>query len=346
MPLFGKSTKSPTEVVRQLKENLLTLERQPVTQGQQDKKADKAVEEVGKQLCLITGMLHNSGQGEGGEQQSDIVLAQLSQEMYNTGILLLLLRNLHRVDFEGKKDTASIFNNVLRRHIGTRTPTVEYICTQPDILFSLCRGYEQQEVALNCGTMLRECVRYEALAKIVINSEHFINFFKYVEVSTFDIASDAFATFKELLTRHKMLAADFLEANYDTVFTHYQRLLHSDNYVTKRQSLKLLGELLLDRHNFSVMTKYISNPDNLKLMMNMLKEKSRNIQFEAFHVFKVFVANPNKPKPILDILLRNQDKLVDFLSKFHTDRSEDEQFNDEKAYLIKQIKELKALPEG
>jgi len=51
--------------------------------------------------------------------------------------------------------------------------------------------------------------------------------------------------------------------------------------------LKLLGELLLDRHNFTVMTRYISNPDNLKLMMNMLKEKSRNIQFEAFHVFKV-----------------------------------------------------------
>ena len=35
------------------------------------------------------------------------------------------------------------------------------------------------------------------------------------------------------------------------------------------------------------MTRYISNPDNLKLMMIMLKEKSRNIQFEAFHVFKV-----------------------------------------------------------
>lgn len=57
---------------------------------------------------------------------------------------------------------------------------------------------------------------------------------------------------------------------------------------------------------------------------------------------QVFVANPNKPKPILDILLRNKDKLVEFLTKFHTDRSEDEQFNDEKAYLIKQIKELRA----
>lgn len=209
------------------------------------------------------------------------------------------------------------------------------------IIFGFASRYEHQEIASNCGTMLRECARYEALAKIMLYSDDFYNFFRYVEVSTFDIASDAFSTFKELLTRHKILCAEFLEANYDKVFGHYQRLLNSENYVTRRQSLKLLGELLLDRHNFSIMTRYITNPDNLKLMMNMLKEKSRNIQFEAFHVFKVFVANPNKPKPILDILLRNQDKLVDFLTKFHTDRCEDEQFNDEKAYLIKQIKELK-----
>ena len=57
---------------------------------------------------------------------------------------------------------------------------------------------------------------------------------------------------QDLLTRHKLLAADFLETNFDKVFANYQKLLHSDNYVTRRQSLKLLGELLLDRHNFSV----------------------------------------------------------------------------------------------
>jgi calcium binding protein 39 len=45
-------------------------------------------------------------------------------------------------------------------------------------------------------------------------------------------------------------------------------------------------------------------------------------------------------------LLRNQDKLVEFLTRFHTERSEDEQFNDEKAYLIKQIKELKPITDG
>ena len=83
---------------------------------------------------------------------------------------------------------------------------------------------------------------------------------------------------------------------------------------------QLVGELLLDRSNFNVMTVYISNPDNLKLMMNLLRDNSRNIQFEAFHVFKVFVANPNKAKPILDILIKNREKLVSFLSAFHNDR--------------------------
>lgn len=70
-------------------------------------------------------------------------------------------------------------------------------------------------------------------------------------------------------------------------FKSFTTLIRSENYVTKRQSLKLLGEILLDRANFSVMTRYISDESNLKMMMNLLRDKSRNIQFEAFHVFKV-----------------------------------------------------------
>lgn len=88
------------------------------------------------------------------------------------------------------------------------------------------------------------------------------------------------------------------------------------------------------------MTQYISSAENLKLMMNLLRDKSKNIQFEAFHVFKVFVANPNKNKPVLEILQKNQEKLLKFLGDFHNDRTEDEQFNDEKAFLMKQIQEL------
>lgn len=54
--------------------------------------------------------------------------------------------------------------------------------------------------------------------------------------------------------------------------------------------------------------------------MTLLRDKKRTIQFEAFHVFKVFVANPKKTDPVLDILVRNKDKLVVFLNNFHNDK--------------------------
>lgn len=330
MPLFGKSHKSAPDIIKNLRDALILIEKG-------DKKADKAVEEVNRHLQAVKLIIYG---GENQEPHTEQV-AQLAQETYNANVLPLLIKNLGKLEFESKKDVALIFNNLLRRQIGTRSPTVEYLCARPEILLALLKGYESPDIAISCGTMLKESVRHEHLAKILLCSEQFYDFFGYVEVSTFDIASDAFSTFKDLVTKHKQLCAEFLEKNYDRFFGAYQNLLNSENYVVRRQSLKLLGELLLDRHNFNVMTRYISNPDNLKLMMNMLKEKSRNIQFEAFHVFKVFVANPNKPRPITEILLRNKDKLVDFLTGFHNDRTDDEQFNDEKAYLIKQIQEMR-----
>ncbi len=44
--------------------------------------------------------------------------------------------------------------------------------------------------------MLRECIRVQELAEIILKSTEFYKFFDYVQKSTFDIASDAFATFK------------------------------------------------------------------------------------------------------------------------------------------------------
>ena len=81
--------------------------------------------------------------------------------------------------------------------------------TQLKVIHRYFYRYEQQEIALNCGTMLRECIRYEALTKILLHSDNFYDFFKYVEVSTFDIASDAFATFKVTIVQYMyVMSAD------------------------------------------------------------------------------------------------------------------------------------------
>merc|ERR1719219_87563 len=76
--------------------------------------------------------------------------------------------------------------------------------------------------------------------------------------------------------------------------------------------------------------------------MTLLCDTSEAIEFEAFHIFKIFVANPNKSEKVLKLLLRNKEQLIKFLKEFKvTQRLDDEQFNEERTYIIKQIKDLK-----
>ncbi|KAB5590864.1 transcriptional repressor [Ceratobasidium theobromae] len=321
--------RTPTELVRGLRDSITRLDTSPP--GSDLKR--KASEEVTKGLQQIKSLLHGDG-----DPMPELV-AQLATEAYAADLLPAIVRFIARFEFEARKDAAQVFSLLLRRQIGSRSPTVEYIVTRESIVFDALKGYETEEVALSTGLILREMLKHEPIARILLYSDQFYSFPHYIEDTTFGVSCDAFANLKETLTRHKPMVAEYLEKNYDRFFTMYTSLLLSTNYVTKRQSLKLLGEILLDRANFNVMTKYISVEANLKMMMNLLRDKSRNIQFEAFHVFKVFVANPKKPPQIEVILRRNKDKLLVFLRDFHNDK-EDEQFSDEKQFLITQIQAL------
>jgi calcium binding protein 39 len=330
--LFGKSkAKSPSELVKNLKETLVAFDKKDI----KEKDSKKAQEAIGQDLAQMKFVLY--GDAEHPVNQESV--NQLYEVFQSSEVLRPLITHMTKYDFEAKKELVIIFNNVLRRQVGNTMVTVQWLEKNPNILLDLVRGYDVPDIALNCGAMLRECLRYENLTKIVLHSPELYNFFKYVEVSNFDLASDAFKSLKELLSKHKTLCAEFLEVNYDKLFGMYTQLLTSENYATRRQSLKLLGELLLDRANFSIMSRYIGSAENLKLMMTLLRDKKRTIQFEAFHVFKVFVANPKKTTPILEILVMNKDKLIVFLNNFHNDK-EDEQFNEEKNFLLKQIAAL------
>ena len=172
---------------------------------------------------------------------------------------------------------------------------------------------------------------YESLAKIVLMSDSFHDFFKFVEHPQFDIAADSFSSLRDLLTRHKIIVSDFIQANYQDFFEKFNLLINSSNFVTKLNCLKLLNELLRDRYNLNVMKQYVSSEDNLKLVMNLMLDKIPAVRLVAFNIFKLFLLNPNKPEPVLDILVRNRDLLVTYLSSLEVkpgdDRLESEKQN-------------------
>jgi calcium binding protein 39 len=134
MPLFsrGVSSKPPQELVKGLRDALMVLEQHEIGA----KKAEKAVEESTKLLQHMKIILYGSGDQE---PQTELA-AQLAQEFYNFDMPLHIVNNLAKLEFEAKKDVAQIFNNLLRRQIGVRSPTVEYICTKNEILYKFVRG--------------------------------------------------------------------------------------------------------------------------------------------------------------------------------------------------------------
>ncbi|KAI0009332.1 Mo25-like protein [Xylariaceae sp. FL0662B] len=328
-------------------------------------------EELAKVLTQMKLILQGTPESESTPEQ----VYQLVTGLIEEDLLLLLAQNLHRLPFESRKDTQVIFSYVFRFRPPTASPKTDPVAlsyvvnNKPQVLLELCRGYDHKESATPAGTVLREVLKSEAAAAIILyddgekpgssltgvtaiererpqsGSGVFWRFFDWIDKSSFEVAADAFTTFRELLTRHKELVPRYLAVNFELFFDKYNNILvQSNSYVTKRQSIKLLGEILLDRSNYNVMTAYVDRGEHLKICMNLLRSDRKMVQYEGFHVFKVFVANPHKSIAVQKILLMNRDKLLNFLSHFLEDRTDDEQFIDERDFLIKQIRNMPPNP--
>ncbi|KAI3849595.1 hypothetical protein MKW92_042707 [Papaver armeniacum] len=328
--LFKSKPKTPVELVRLTRELLIFVDTDSTTKGT---KRDEKMAELGKLMRDLKCVLYGNSDSEPLAE----ACAQLTQEFFKQNTLRLIIICLPKLNLETRKDATQVVANLQRQQVQSRLIASDYLESNKDLMDILISGYENMDLALHYGAMLRECIRHQIIARYVLESEHMKKFFDFIQLPNFDIASDASATFKELLTRHKSTVADFLTKNYDWFFAEYNgKLLESSNYIIRRQSVKLLGDMLLDRSNSPVMMKYVCSKDNLRILMNLLREQSKNIPLEAFHVFKLFAANQNKPPEIVSILVANRSKLLRFFSEFKIDK-EDEQFEADKAQVIKEI---------
>ncbi|CAK9156839.1 unnamed protein product [Ilex paraguariensis] len=333
--LFKSKPKTPADLVRQTRDLLIYANRNPDTR---ETKREEKLMELTKLIRELKLILYGNSQSEPVSE----ACAQLTQEFFKEkeNTLRLLIICLPKLNLEARKDATQVVANLQRQQVQSRLIACDYLEANLDLMDILISGYENTDMALHYGAMLRECIRHQSVARYVLDSEHIKKFFDYIQLPNFDIAADAAATFKELLTRHKSTVAEFLSKNYDLFFAEYNsKLLESTNYITRRQAIKLLGDILLDRSNSAVMMRYVTSRDNLRILMNLLRESSKSIQIEAFHVFKLFAANQNKPQDIVGILVANRSKLLRLFADFKLDK-EDEQFEADKAQVVREIAAL------
>ncbi|BCR93663.1 Mo25 family protein [Aspergillus luchuensis] len=356
----GRS-RQPSDIARSIKELLVRLRESPTTA--------KVEDDLAKQLSQMKLIVQGTQEIEvSPEQVQALVQATLQEDL-----LYELAQGLHRLPFEARKDTQTIFSHILRfkpvNASHADPPVISYIVhKRPEIIIELCKGYEHIQSAMPCGTILREALKFDVIAAIILYDQSeegepairltevqpgvpqegngiFWRFFYWIDRGSFELSADSFTTFREILTRHKSIVTGYLATNFDLFFSRFNEVLvQSSSYVTKRQSIKLLGEILLDRTNYNVMMAYVESGENLKLCMKLLRDDRKMVQYEGFHVFKVFVANPNKSVAVQRILINNRDRLLKFLPRFLEDRTDDDQFTDEKSFLVRQIELLPKEP--
>lgn len=330
--LFSSKAPTPIELVDQARDVLIFVNANP------DIREAKRIEKDRE----LTRLIHEMMVVLYGDETSQPHLepcAKLTQEFFKEDILRHLVVYLPNLEPGARQDITHVVANLLRQKVHNRCVAAEYLAKNTDILDMLIPGYDDPESAISYGAILRECVWHPVAAKYILDSNHMKTFFDFQHDPNFDIESDASATFKELLTRHKSLVAEYLNNNYDWFFAEYNKLLQSANYITRRNAIKLLGAMLLDRSNTAVMVRYVSSLENMRILMNLLRDSNKTIQLQAFHVFKLFPANQNKPPDIVNVLIANRSKLIRFFSDFTFDKP-DEQFEADKAQVMKEIETL------
>lgn len=136
---------------------------------------------------------------------------------------------LHKLPFEARKYTQTIFSHILRfkppHGSSPDPPVISYIVhNRPEIVVELCRGYEHSQSAMPCGTILREALKFDVIAAIILYDQSkeeesairltevqpnvpqrgtgvFWRFFHWIDRGSFELSADAFTTFRVSLPR-------------------------------------------------------------------------------------------------------------------------------------------------
>lgn len=276
-------------------------------------------------------------------------------DVKNKNMISKIIFFMDKLPFESKKFASSIITALLHKanirqwNQKITSEALNYFENNTIIIDKLITYYDETKDhadALNAGEILKAMIKHAPLAKLVLD-KHWETFLDLSNLQSFDMLSDSLAIFQDLLVRNKTVVSNFLKVNEAEFFKKFnEKLINSSNYVTKKTCIKLLSQILTERDHWKHMTNYVKSGVNLKVIMKALSDNSESIRFEAFHVFKIFIANPQKSERVLKILHLNKQTLITFLEKdFEKDkREDDEQFHSERRYLIDKIKGLPPIP--
>lgn len=151
------------------------------------------------------------------------LVRSLFDSVIREDLLFELAHSIQKLPFEARKDTQTIVTHILRYKPADGPgdpPAIDYIVHQrPEVIIELCRGFEDPQSALSCASILKEAVKFDVIAALILydqSNEHepavrlndinaeqpqtgdgiFWRFFDWIDKGSFEVSADAFTIFR------------------------------------------------------------------------------------------------------------------------------------------------------
>lgn len=269
---------------------------------------------------------------------TNLLHTELFERLCSRVLLLRLPPDSKRLEMRMKRDMLQLFRFMLRES-ETADVFEEYMDSRAEILKIVLMGCLDMDSVAACQAILHACVRRESICQLLLESDLLDNVLSITRNKNFQLATGGFQSLELLLLKHPAVGLKFLMENYDAfVKEKLSKLVRTRNYVNKRLALKLIYKLLTTRKNFKFMIRFVTDADNLELIMaELLSKKNQKkiaVQTEACDIFKIFVANPKKPPAIQDMLRESKRALIRFMGRFQEVKRKEENFNSKEFNMI------------
>lgn len=343
--LKGKSKSKPSEIMRRLAAELKDLKPATSAEGSPLSVSDEECNELETYLAAscagVTANVYIKKQPKPEEIDKCLCVAQ------QTDLMIHVSHTIAQLAPETRRIVCAIWGYLLKMEDpkSFQRPMVEYLIKHTQAVDALIKAYGKNSgrADVTIGVMIRDAMRFTKIVEYICKNCLVFSFFPVLSSANFDVSSDAFQTLKEVLTNHKDVSAPWLSKNFDRFFSEYMNLLKDGvnaDYVIVRQSLAILSGVLLDRQFMDTMIQFVNRDAYLKPILVLLGNQSKVVQFEAFHIFKIFAANPNKPLKVSKILNQNHERIIKLLNQIEQDRLDDNEFRQDKNAVVAKLEAL------
>lgn len=260
-------------------------------------------------------------------------------------IVTRIFVNLYALSQDDQKDFIEILDEVMKVELDPHPLSAAIADHFDDVLWEIMPKFGMDKESIYYSNMLKIMTNQPQLIKYFLNEKIFNKLCEYACDNVFNISSEAISLLEEIMFSKNLKVQieieKYLNSHPEEIMNMFISMLEKDNYLSKRETMKILHSILSQKKQDEFFKYYVSKKEHLKFAMISLNDENVAINIEGFKLLVFFfkATYEMRGKKVNETISKNWDKLTEFLETFLENKDADENLEKERDFVIKALKE-------